>query len=112
MPSEFLGPRIATAKELKCLCNLDLEACIKSLAGLNHLVLWGKSVSLFLSLAAIYLLIGLVAGALFVGFGIGRVDTAAQGTSIGFRLLILPGSITLWPFIVAKWLTSPSGDLS
>jgi len=68
-------------------------------------------VSLLLWLSGLYLLLGLISGVLFVGFGIGRVDPAARGTSIGFRLLVLPGSIALWPFVVAKWFRSLSrGD--
>lgn len=52
----------------------------------------------------IYLLCGLAFGLLFVGVGAGRLDPAARGTSPVFRLLILPGSIALWPFLAIRWV--------
>jgi hypothetical protein len=51
-----------------------------------------------------YLACGLLFGLAFVTAGVGRVDAAARGTSPGFRLLILPGTAALWPFLVARWL--------
>jgi hypothetical protein len=35
------------------------------------------------------------------------VDASAQGASLGFRLLILPGTVALWPLMVTKWITAP-----
>jgi hypothetical protein len=52
-----------------------------------------------------YLLIGCIVGVPFVAVGVGRVDASAHGASLGFRLLILPGVVALWPLIVVKWLT-------
>lgn len=54
-----------------------------------------------LSLAAAYAGLGLLFALYFITRGAARVDPAAQGAPIGFRLLILPGSIALWP---ALWL--------
>ncbi len=51
-----------------------------------------------------YLACGLLFGLAFVTAGVGRVDPAARGTSVGFRLLILPGTAALWPFLAARWL--------
>lgn len=59
-----------------------------------------------LALAAVYLLVGLVFGVLFVAVGVRRVDPAAQGAPIGFRLAILPGSAALWPVCLLKWIRS------
>jgi hypothetical protein len=57
-----------------------------------------------LGLAAGYLGCGLVFGAAFVAVGVGRVDPAARGTGLGFRLLILPGTAALWPLLAVRWL--------
>lgn len=52
-----------------------------------------------------YLLAGVLFALPFVWRGAGRVDpTAAEGTR-GFRLLILPGSVALWPLLALRWLT-------
>ena len=51
-----------------------------------------------------YLLCGLAVGVPFVLRGADRVDEAARGTSLGFRLLILPGTVLLWPLMAGKWI--------
>ena len=51
-----------------------------------------------------YLACGLLFGLAFVTAGVGRVDAAARSTSPGFRLLILPGTAALWPFLAARWV--------
>ena len=57
-----------------------------------------------LVLVSIYLACGLLFGLAFVTAGVGRVDAAARGTSAAFRLLILPGTAALWPFLAARWV--------
>ena len=57
----------------------------------------------------LYAALGLAFGVLFVGLGVGRMDAAARGTHIGFRLLILPGVIALWPFLLVRLIVSRSG---
>jgi len=52
-----------------------------------------------LALAA-YLLVGVIVGAWFVVARAGRVDPAAEGSSLAFRLLILPGAAALWPLVL------------
>jgi hypothetical protein len=67
-------------------------------------------VILFIGLA--YILCGLAVGLPFVLRGVDRVDEAARGAPIGFRLLILPGTVALWPLMVTKWMRAPkAGDL-
>ena len=51
-----------------------------------------------------YLSIGLVVGILFISLGVAKIDAAAQGSSIWFRLIILPGSILLWPVVLLRWV--------
>ena len=52
---------------------------------------------------AAYVVIGIVFAAMFVVWGVGRVDPAAAHASVGFRVLILPGVVALWPLMLAKW---------
>ncbi len=52
----------------------------------------------------LYAGIGVVFALLFVTMGVARVDPAAHGASWGFRLIILPGTVALWPFMLAKWI--------
>lgn len=58
---------------------------------------------LFLAMLAGYAACGLAFGILFLLRGVTRIDSAARGTSIGFRLLILPGTVALWPVLLHKW---------
>jgi hypothetical protein len=62
-------------------------------------------VILFIVLA--YVLCGLAVGVPFVLRGVDRVDQAARSASLGFRLLILPGTVTLWPLMATKWIKAP-----
>jgi hypothetical protein len=47
---------------------------------------------------------GLVFGAVFVTWGVARVDSAARGAPTAFRLIILPGVVTLWPVLALRWV--------
>ena len=53
-----------------------------------------------------YAAVGLLFGLAFVGIGVTRLDPAARGSSVAFRLLILPGSVALWPFLLWKWASA------
>jgi hypothetical protein len=54
------------------------------------------------------LYVSLAVGALFaipfVLVGAGRIDPTARTGTWGFRLLILPGAVALWPLLAARWL--------
>jgi hypothetical protein len=56
-----------------------------------------------LGLALAYLACGVIFGTAFVIAGVQRLDDAANGASIGFRLLIFPGSVALWPYLALRW---------
>ncbi len=45
----------------------------------------------------VYACLGLVFAVPFVWLGVHRLDSDAQGSGIGFRLLILPGVAAFWP---------------
>ena len=53
----------------------------------------------FVTVLAVYAAIGLLFAAAFVTRGMHRVDPAAIGAPIGFRLIILPGVAILWPWL-------------
>ena len=52
---------------------------------------------------AIYAGLGLVFALPFVWFGVQRWDSDAQGSGVGFRLLILPGVAAFWPMFLYRW---------
>lgn len=62
------------------------------MAFVSALVLAGKG----------YCLIGTVFAGWFAGRGAARLDPAAAGSTIGFRLLVVPGAVAIWPFLVVR----------
>lgn len=46
---------------------------------------------------------GVFALLFFARGGLGRVDPAAGGSSRGFRVLILPATVALWPLLLRRW---------
>ncbi len=62
------------------------------------------AVKIALILGLVYLLAGVVFAILFLRKGIEKVDVAAHGSGFGFRLIIFPGTVALWPILLNKWL--------
>jgi hypothetical protein len=60
--------------------------------------------AVFLILSSFYLACGLVFAVPFALFGVGKIDSHAAHGTWGFRLLIIPGTILLWPMLVHRWL--------
>ncbi len=52
------------------------------------------------SVLLIYVLTGLVFGLFFVLRIAGLLDVHAKGGTIGFRLMILPAAVILWPLLL------------
>ena len=52
----------------------------------------------------IYLLAGCLFLFPFMIKGINAIDEGAHGGSWGFKLIISPGTIVLWPFLLKKWM--------
>lgn len=46
--------------------------------------------------------VGAVVAAVFLVWGIGRIDAAARGTW-AFRPLLIPGVVLLWPLVLWRW---------
>ena len=61
-----------------------------------------------------YAAIGAVVGLIYVLGGAGRIDPAAKGKGLPFRvrLLILPGLIGLWPIMLPKLITQKEPPVS
>ena len=57
-----------------------------------------------LALIGTYAAVGFVFALVFVARGAESIDPAAAGSSLGFRLLIVPGSTALWPFLAWRWM--------
>lgn len=57
-----------------------------------------------------YAAVGAAFGLVFVTRGVGQLDPNAQGTGVGFRVLIVPGVVALWPVLAARWIHSPASD--
>jgi hypothetical protein len=61
-------------------------------------------------IAGVYLALGIVFSVPFLVRGLRRVDPATAGGTVGFKLVILPGVVALWPLLARRWLsgqTSP-----
>ncbi len=52
--------------------------------------------------AMLYGAAGLAVSALFLLWGIDRVDPAASG-AYAFRPLLIPGIVLLWPVVLMRW---------
>ncbi len=63
-------------------------------------VVWG---------AGAYLALGVVFALLFLLRGVERLDPAVRGSSVGFRLVVLPGVVTLWPLLLWRWARGRRG---
>ena len=58
----------------------------------------------FLIFLYVYSTAGISVAIAFVLFGVTRVQTAP--VSPGARILILPGAMALWPYVLLRWLTA------
>jgi hypothetical protein len=61
---------------------------------------------LFVSALGAYAVAGAAFAIAFLLFGIQRVDPVAEHSSIGFRLMVLPGVAAIWPLLLARWIRS------
>lgn len=52
----------------------------------------------------VYAVVGVAFAAWFATRGAGRLDPAATGGTGGFRLLLLPGAVVLWPYLAFRLL--------
>ena len=57
-----------------------------------------------LIMGLVYLAMGIVFAIAFLLKGIEKTDLAAHGSGSGFRLIIFPGTVALWPVLLQKWM--------
>ena len=50
-----------------------------------------------------YVAAGALFAAAFLTWGVSRIDPVARQGTLGFRLIILPGVVALWPLLLFKW---------
>ena len=58
---------------------------------------------LFVDALWLYVALGIVFAVAFVCVGVKRIDSQAVGAGVGFRILILPGSVAFWPLLLRRW---------
>ena len=63
----------------------------------------GPVASWLVGLGAVYIALGVVFALPFVTLGVGRVDPAAARGTVGFRIIVLPGVVALWPLLLRRW---------
>ena len=63
-------------------------------------------VQILLTVAAAYLALGVLFVIPFLMKGLNKVDEGAHGSTIGFKIIIIPGVIVLWPVLLRKWMNS------
>ena len=49
-----------------------------------------------------YVVLGILAALLFLVFGLERIDSEDKGSGIGFRAIIFPGLVALWPLLLPR----------
>ena len=61
-------------------------------------------VSAIVAALGIYFACGVLFAVPFVVIGVNRLDPHAKPGTWGFRVLIVPGTIFLWPLLLGRWL--------
>lgn len=54
----------------------------------------------------IYVCCGIVFMVVFLLKGISKVDETTHGSTWGFKIIIIPGVIALWPVLLQKWVSA------
>ncbi|OEK06253.1 hypothetical protein [Roseivirga misakiensis] len=58
--------------------------------------------TIFLIALAIYVLLGLFFYAFFIKSGVHKIDSGVKEAPIFMKVLILPGTVALWPILLKK----------
>jgi hypothetical protein len=61
-------------------------------------------VTIILYIVAVYLALGFLFLIPFIIKGVSKIDESAHGSSIGFRIIIIPGVIVFWIVLLNKWI--------
>ena len=57
-----------------------------------------------LIIVAVYLLVGVLFVIPFLMKGLNKIDEGAHGSTIGFKIIIIPGVIVFWPVLLKRWV--------
>jgi len=60
--------------------------------------------------AALYGAAGVVTAVFLLAGGLRRLDPAAARGGLGFKLLILPGMVALWPLLLRRFMRGPVNE--
>ena len=60
----------------------------------------------------IYLCCGIVFSIAFLVKGISRIDETTYNSTWGFKIIIIPGAIALWPLLLQKWIKAKKNILN
>ena len=63
-------------------------------------------INIFLGILGIYFTIGLLLGLYFIIKGATKIDPLMQNTKKKVRVLLLPGVVVTWPFLISKLVKS------
>ena len=63
-------------------------------------------INIFLTSLGVYFLIGLLFGLYFLFKGATRIDPLMQNTKKKVRVLLVPGVIVTWPFLIGRLFKS------
>ena len=67
---------------------------------------------ILLLIIAVYLACGFLFMIPFIIKGVHVVDEGAHGSSIGFRIIIIPGVIVFWIVLLRKWIRMKENIMS
>lgn len=59
---------------------------------------------IILIILAAYIALGVLFVVPFQLKGLQKIDEGIHGSTIGFRIIIIPGCILLWPVLLQKWV--------
>jgi hypothetical protein len=55
---------------------------------------------------ALYAAAGIAIAAAFLAFGVTRVLPEPVPVTLGTRIVLFPGAVALWPYVLIRWLRS------
>lgn len=64
--------------------------------------MYSQIASLLLTVIYAYAAVGGLVALAVLGAGLERVDHEAEGAGIGFRAIIFPGAVALWPLLLVR----------
>jgi hypothetical protein len=66
--------------------------------------------SILVDAAGLYLAMGIAVAVGIHWRGLARIDPGTRGAGIGFRILITPGLVALWPWLLVVWNRAVRGS--